>query len=332
MQKYHPQLPKDPRTLLSTSKSIQVNNLAGGEYIHFGVKNCLKQQLTIYLELQSYPRLHLQINIDGLPLFKSILSQLWPILATIEKISNFKPVQPFVIGAYFGKHKPNDAEAYLDKFIEDMKNLAKVPYDNNGKFIEIRIRNIVCDAPARVFVKKVKSCAGYSGCDKWTQSGVHTGSKIVFPEVDAPLKTDVSCQEMRDEEHHRELSPFQSLQLGMVTQFPIDYTHLVCLGVTKRLILLWLTGPLNVRIGVRLQNTILESLLRSRAFIPCEFARKPRSLSEKARWKATEFRQFLLYTGAVVLEKNIANPLFKNFLLLSVSRRTLTDAKLCKTK
>ena len=189
------------------------------------------------------------INIDGLPLFKSSLFQLWPILGTIEEISNFKPVQPFVIGAYFGKHKPNDIEAYLDKFIQDMKNLAQVPYDNNGKFIGIRIRNIVCDAQARVFVKKVKSCAGYFGCDKCTQSGVYTGSEMVFPEVDAPLRTDASFQEMRDEEHHRGLSPFQSLQLGMVTQFPIDYMHLVCLGVTKRFILLWLTGSLNVRIG-----------------------------------------------------------------------------------
>ena len=33
-----------------------------------------------------------------------------------------------------------------------------------------------------------------------------------------------------------------------------------------------------------------------------------------------------------MLEKNIANPLFKNFLLLSVSIRISTDAKLCKTK
>ena len=332
LQKYHPQLPKDPRTLLATSKTFPIHKLAGGEYIHFGVESSLKKQLAINPELQLYPKLHLQINIDGLPLFKSSSSQLWPILATIEEARDTQPVQPFVIGAYYGEHKPNDVGAYLNKFIEDMKSLEQAPYDNNGKDIEIAIRNIVCDAQARVFVKKVKSCAGYSGCDKCTQSGVHTGTKMIFPEVDASLRTDAAFQEMRDEEHHRGRSPFQSLQLGMVTQFPIDYMHLVCLGVTKRLIILWLTGPLDVRIGGRMQSAISESLLGLRAFIPCEFARKPRSLSEIARWKATEFRQFLLYTGTVVLEKNLAEPLFKNFLLLSVAIRILADSKLCKSK
>ena len=148
-----------------------------------------------------------------------------------------------------------------------------------------------------MFVKQIKSCAGYSGCDKCTQSGFHTGTKMIFPEVNAPLQTDDSFKHKQDEEHHIGVNPFEGLNLGMVSQFPIDYMHLVCLGVMRRLLNLLISGPLSVRIGRCKQMKISSVLTGLQKVIPAEFACKPRSLSELARWKATEFRQFLLYTG-----------------------------------
>lgn len=52
---------------------------------------------------------------------------------------------------------------------------------------------------------------------------------------------------------------------------------------------------------------------------PCEFARKPRAFEERGRWKATELRQFLLYTGPVFLVDVLAAPVYHNFMLLSVA-------------
>jgi hypothetical protein len=59
--------------------------------------------------------------------------------------------------------------------------------------------------------------------------------------------------------------------------------------------------------------------------IPIEFAREPRSLSERARWKATEWRQLLLYTGPIVLKGIISRPMYDNFLLFSVAISILAD-------
>ena len=164
--------------------------------------------------------------------------------------------------------------------------------------------------------------------DKCTQTGVHDGKKVVFPKVDAPLRTDAAFDNMVDEDHHRGPNPFFGLSLKMITQFPLDYMHLVCLGVTKRLLCLYLSQ----RIQARVWSGISERLVGLHKSIPSEFARKPRPISEYLRWKATEFRQFLLYTGPVVLYNNIPEALYHNFILLSVGIRILCDSDLCVTK
>ena len=104
----------------------------------------------------------------------------------------------------------------------------------------------------------------------------------------------------------------------MVCQLPIDYMHLVCLGVTKRILLMRIKGPLNIRIGPRAVEEISTALKSLKSCIPYQFARKHRSLVEVDRWKATEFRQLFLYIGPVVLKHVIHPNMCKHFMLLSI--------------
>ena len=62
--------------------------------------------------------------------------------------------------------------------------------------------------------------------------------------------------------------------------------------------------------------------------MPSEVARKPRAVTELDRWKATEFRQFLLYTGPVVLDGLVDQDVYDHFLCLTVGMSILltTDA------
>jgi hypothetical protein len=193
---------------------------------------------------------------------------------------------------------------------------------------ECCVHSFVCDTPAKAFIKCIKGHAGYSGCDKCHIEGEWNG-KMTFPSTNDALRTDEEFSEMSDEEHHLERSPLCDLPIGMVTQFPIDYMHLICLGVTKRLILCWMKGPLGTRLSATQISQVSDRLMGFTPYIPIDFCRKPRALNEIMRWKASEFRQFLLYTGPVVLHSILPDVLYKNFLLLSVAVRILTSSVLC---
>ena len=114
----------------------------------------------------------------------------------------------------------------------------------------------------------------------------------------------------------------------MVAQFPLDYMHLCCLGVMRRLLIkTWMKGPYNCRIGSTTVKLISQGLRECRSYIPVEFARKPRGLDEIERWKATEFRQFLLYTGPVVLRNKLSSDFYNHFLLYHVAMTILLAVK-----
>ena len=87
-----------------------------------------------------------------------------------------------------------------------------------------------------------------------------------------------------------------------ISHTPLDYIHLLCLEVTKKIILLWMKGPLSVRINSRSINKISHLLILLRNSMPNDFVRRPRFLIDIKLWKAVEFRNFILYTGQVVLK------------------------------
>ncbi len=78
-------------------------------------------------------------------------------------------------------------------------------------------------------------------------------------------------------------------------------------------------GHKPVKLIIATVAAISEDLLALKDYIPDEFARKPRKLAKFYRWKATELRQLLLYTGHVVLKKYVKSEVYEHFLCLSVA-------------
>jgi hypothetical protein len=120
-------------------------------------------------------------------------------------------------------------------------------------------------------------------------------------------------------DHQNGPSPLFGLTDKMVSLFSLDYMHLVCLGAVRRMLNFWKKGDRTERISNRHVVEISEKLVAMRNNIPSEFVRRPRSLTELDRWKATELRQFLLYTGPVALKGCLEPQIYHHFLSLSLA-------------
>jgi hypothetical protein len=153
---------------------------------------------------------------------------------------------------------------------------------------------------------------------------------VYFPVESAPLRTDASFRSQTDSNHHSGETPLLRLNVGLVSQFVLDYMHLVCLGVTKKIITLWYEGPRESRLGHNTLKSISTRLQDLHKSIPCEFSRPQRSIYDFRRWKATELREFLLYTAPVALEDVVPEEIYENFMLLSVAMFILLKEGLCR--
>lgn len=324
---YHPSLPKDGRTLLKTNLSFKISSVAGGMFHYCGILNSIRTILdAIWSNVPDRHVFKLQLNFDGLPLFKSTSTQFWPILGLLQGYTK----KPILIGLFCGTSKPNSLNEYLHDLVQELK-LLKDGFLFKQKTFFLNVGSVVCDTPARAFIRGVKSHTAYYGCDKCHQLGVRKSNRMTFPEVNARRRTDDSFRQETDEEHHVQHSPFTEVGIDMITCFPYDYMHLVCLGVMRRLLDLWIstTGPMHCRISSSQASMVSDRLLALRNYIPTEFARRPRALIERCRWKATELRQFLLYTGPVVLRGVLQPQIYDNFMLLSVGVYILASPKYC---
>ncbi|KAA0708859.1 hypothetical protein E1301_Tti011794 [Triplophysa tibetana] len=173
----HPELPSTARTLLKTPRTVTSSQKSGMECVHFNLRESLSDQLKRYPTemIERVSTLELSFNIDGLPIFKSSRTHLWPILCAIH----LNPISVFPVTLTLGPTKPKDLE-FAEEAINDIQELL----DNGLDGKNIRIRCFVCDAPARAMVKKIKQYSGYFGCDKCTQKGTWISGRVTYPEVD----------------------------------------------------------------------------------------------------------------------------------------------------
>ena len=327
---------KDARTILGTTRDVSDTN-----FEHFGLVRGLVKKIRSGIGCNIH-KLYLQINIDGIPLYNSSGTQFWPILG---RIVNGEDSRPFVISVFCGSSKPPDLAAFLDPFLKEMKKLEQRSLTVDGRSFHVVLKSVVCDAPARSFVKMIKAHTGKFGCERCVQRGHKIGGPFTFPDMNATPRNNATFRRQTNKPHHLGFSPFTDLDIDMIHGFPLDYMHLVCLGVVKRLLLLW-RGEKNCprksaakrrksrkddKKGKDKQHQLTTADIANinnrievaSQHFPKEFQRKGRSFDELEHWKAVEFRTFLLYSGPAVLKGILDEKKYQHFLLLHVAIRVL---------
>src|SRR5207237_3764673 len=98
-----------------------------------------------------------------------------------------------------------------------------------------------------------------------SQTGTYNG-RVVFLETNSRLRTHESFNLFKDNAHHNSVTPLHALNLGLVSVFPLDYMHLVCLGVMRKLLYTWCFGKVPHKWSQKQIQSVSNSLVSLKSY------------------------------------------------------------------
>ena len=290
-----------------------------GEFRYYGIRRNL--DFLIRESHMSRDVFSIQINVDGLPLFKSSRLSVWPILMKLDSTScSYK--LPLPVALYVGSGKPQ-LDVYVDQLVEELQSLHEHPIELDGRIFSISEVVFIADAPARSFLQEIVGHNGYNGCAYCSVRGEYHNNCVVYPETNSPLRSDLRYRNGDENNQHSTARLSTTPQVkGLFSSFPPEYMHLVLLGVVRRMCKYFFSRS-KPRLSCRLNNNqcgiISNKIKELSRFTPNCFSRKLRPLPEFEHWKAVEFRLFLLYLGPIIMKGVLPSNHYKHFLLLHFS-------------
>jgi len=99
--------------------------------------------------------------------------QMWPILCS------FNALAPFTVAVYCGKAKPSSVQDYLSDFHQELQQLKQDGIVHGEKTLQVTVKAFICDAPARSFLKFLKTHNSYFACERCTVRGTYMGRVVL---------------------------------------------------------------------------------------------------------------------------------------------------------
>jgi Transposase family tnp2 len=258
------------------------------------------------------------INTDGVNVFKSSNFSLWPIYLSLNELPyKLRRKHTKLVGLWFGKSKPSFT-TFLTPFVEQCNSLSEegLSWEAEGVKLQSKVffTIVAADSVARAPLQGLKQYNGSYSCPKCLNKGQsHTlfegGNKWIFlPGVYAVrnkrqflrhvkvLQKQLSRGGRQDCFGVNNFSPFlHLLQFDIVKGFIIDYMHTGLLGVLRRITFTLISSQNSNQdfyLGPRSQDLINARLAKVK--IPSEVNRTMRDLNEIAKWKANEWKVWML--------------------------------------
>lgn len=323
-------LHKDSRILLHTPPTTVLKTIKGGVYYHFEIIIEIEYLQKIHQNLPS--TLFLMVGVDGLPVTKNPPSQLWPILGYFTNIPD-KTTKVFLIGAYYGKSKPDDFNEYLKDFVDELCDLINNGIIINSLKFKVILKAIICDSPAKASILNIRGHTAKNSCLRCHAVGEFDNNRVYFPHFISSIRTHeefVQCIDL--EFHYGETVLSRIPMFNIINNIPCDFMHSILIGVTKKILTFWTGGVKHHHLALPKQLiVVLDNKLNSLGqYIPHEFQRAPNEntrntpIHDAPRLKATEFRQILLYTGMIIFQDVVSGEVYNHFLELCVAIRILS--------
>ena len=286
---------------------------------------------------------NLYVHIDGVSVSKSTNSEFYPILGRVtfpvDGVTHKSGV--FFIGLYFDEAgKPGAAGAFLEDFVKDCNDVQSSGIEiNDGPVFAIKLRAVTCDAVARAFVKCMKAHGGYYACDFCeTRGEYYRTHRVVYPERNSPLRTDATFRDpdpnaeaQREHINVGERSPLLGINgFDIVLDVPPEYMHTAAMGVMKRSAQMWFSPRSMYHLRGSDIDKASARLVMCGQWCPSEIGRRPRGLHMRDKYKATEWRSMMLYTGFCILKGLQNDKSYAHFLLFACAMKILLSEELCR--
>ncbi|VVC27479.1 Hypothetical protein CINCED_3A003873 [Cinara cedri] len=269
-------IPQDVCTLMKTPEiSHEIVSVVNGSYIHLGIKNMLVPVLKKYFNMIN--------NCDGVLIL----------------VINCQPINKYVLpgGIFHGLTKPASVNEFFQPFLDDFFEVSQNSLCVNNKLFKFEIGHIICDTLAKKILLNVLGQNAYYWCSFCTHEGEYIQHRMTFPEIDVPLRTNLSFCSKVYEEYYKGDSPLEFLDIDIIKDVLLNYMHLLCIGIIKRFIQLWVKGKKDVGLMEEDKLNISKNIIDIKPYVPSEFSRQPRVLDDIDYWKATKLSFFLLYFG-----------------------------------
>lgn len=291
-------------------------------------------KILYYNKRKSTTLLTFNFNLDGAPISKSSKSSMWPIQLIINELPRkIRSRYILLAGIWIAKSEPNSQfmNLYLRVFFEQIRDLMK-----NGIFINVEndkkyhfILQPLCssvDSVARPIIQNRIQYNGYFGCSWCYQRGEYFKGAMRYPfmDDDPPLRDHASyindmkyaekvCRPFKGVKSFAEITNLENFDC--IWGFSYDYMHGLLLGVVCTL---WTkfwsnVGTEKYNLSKTDKKNIERRLLNIK--MPSEIHRLPRSFNN-GKWKATEWRSWVLYLGVPCLLKILNTKYLSSFALL----------------
>ncbi len=270
---------------------------------------------------------------DGVSVYESSPYSIWPIFCTINEL-DFDEKSYFLSLStlWHGTSKPNP-NAFLVPFVKESQRLYDEGFkwkDVNGIVRTSRVMFLLCtaDAPARSMLANMTQHNGEYGCGLCFNPGIRVrkgdGTAQAFDNVPCAFRDKESFTQaagLAIETGKAILGVKGPSKVNLVPRFDIskafipDYMHSVLLGIVKQFIIMWKSDCTSLYYIQNFEECIDKVLLK---VCPTdEILRNYRSMAKYGRdWKASEFRNFLLFYSPLALFHLLPTAHYKHWMLL----------------